>query len=162
MRFTTVLLCTLVSSFGTAVGTTTEESKSDEAFKLSPIEKSLLELTNDERAKQGAPPLQVNKRLFLAARSHSANMSNKGQLSHTLDGKGPGERLAEVGYKGFGWSENCAAGQQSVEEAIASWLSSPGHRANLLNADYKEIGLGIAGDGRGGFYFTQLFGVPSS
>jgi uncharacterized protein YkwD len=120
MRIATVLFCALCSSVGTAVETTTEESKSDEAFKLSASEKTPLELTNNERAKPGASPLQANQKLFKTARSHSANMSSKGQLSPTLDGRGPGERLAEVGYKGFRWGENCAAGQQLAEEAITS------------------------------------------
>lgn len=150
-----------VCTIGTAIADETN-SNNDQEFKLSASEKALLELTNKERAKQGIPALTANEKLFKAARSHSANMARTGQLSHSLDGTGPGERLTSADYSNRGWGENCAAGQRTVEEALASWLSSAGHRANLLNSDYKEIGLGIVSDGRGGFYFTQVFGIPSN
>lgn len=129
--------------------------------KLSADEQAVLDLTNKERAKQGLAPFQINDKLLQAARNHSANMARLGQLDHTLDGKDPGNRLQEVGYRGFGWGENIAAGQRNAAEALNSWMNSPGHRANILNADFKEIGIGLAPHAGGGFYFTQVFGTPA-
>jgi uncharacterized protein YkwD len=127
---------------------------------LSRDERAVLDLTNREREKAGLGPLQVSARLVRAARSHSANMARQGQLGHLLDGKGPGERLQDVGYAHTGWGENCAAGQRTAAEAVRSWMSSEGHRANILNPAFAEIGIGIAPGEGGGNYFTQLFGTP--
>lgn len=127
---------------------------------LTEQEKALLQLTNTERAREGLPPLQANQKLFQAARGHSENMAKHERLDHTLNGKGPGERLSDVGYQHLGWGENIAAGQQTPEEAITTWMSSPGHRGNILNASYQEIGLGIARSAAGQMYDTQVFGIP--
>jgi uncharacterized protein YkwD len=89
-------------------------------------------------------------------------MAKQGQLAHTLDGKGPGERLDDVGYKNAGWGENCSGGQPSPDEAIKSWLSSEPHRNNIRNDEFTEVGLGMASDGMGGWYFTQLFAIPAN
>ncbi len=121
-------------------------------------EQEVVDLTNQERKKAGLPPLQVNAKLSRAAREHSANMGRLDRLDHVLEGKGPGERLADVGYTSFGWGENCAVGQRTPEDALASWMQSPGHRGNILNNTYTEIGVGIAANERGGLYYTQVFG----
>lgn len=131
------------------------------AFALSKEEQTLLDLTNREREKAGLRPLRADARLFEAARKHSANMASQKQLAHTLDGKGPAERLRDLGYRNFGMGENCAAGQRSPAEAIRSWLDSEGHRRNMLNGTYLEVGLGIATDEDGVRYWTQVFAIPS-
>ena len=87
-------------------------------------------------------------------------MVSQNKLAHELDGKGPGERLQAVGYVGGAWGENIAAGQRTPAEALTSWMGSEGHRANILMPNYTEIGLGIIADGRGGYYYTQVFGTP--
>jgi uncharacterized protein YkwD len=130
-------------------------------FRLTREEKALLDLTNKEREKEGLRPLVANVKLFEAARKHSANMARLQRMDHTLDGKGPSERLREVGYKGFGWGENCAAGQRTPAEAVRSWMSSPGHRRNLLSESYGEIGLAVAVGEDGVRYWTQVFGTPA-
>jgi uncharacterized protein YkwD len=130
-------------------------------FEPSDQENTVFSLTNKERARNGLAPLKANVKLFEAARAHSANMARRGRLDHTLDGKGPGERLQAAGYESAGWAENCAAGQRSAEEALISWMGSPGHRSNILAQQYLEIGIGIAPDGNGGYYWTQVFGTPA-
>lgn len=115
-------------------------------------ERELLALVNKERASAGLAPLIPDPKLMRAARAHSANMAAQGRLDHTLDGKGPGERLAEVGYASSGWGENVAAGQRTPAEAMASWMSSHGHRGNILNGSFTEVGLGVSGT-----YWTQVF-----
>ncbi len=127
---------------------------------LSADERELLALVNQERAAAGVPTLRAHPKLMRAARAHSANMARQGQLNHTLDGKGPGERIAELGYASSGWGENVAAGQRTPAEAMASWMGSPGHRGNILNPSFTEVGLGVARDTNGGAYWTQVFGTP--
>jgi uncharacterized protein (TIGR03000 family) len=128
---------------------------------LSADEKELLTLVNKERAKEGLAPYRTDKKLMRAARSHSANMARQGQLSHTLDEKGPAERLKEVGYTSAGWGENVAGGQEKPAEAMATWMNSKGHRGNILNDSYTEIGLGVATAADGQKYWTQVFAKPA-
>ncbi len=136
--------------------------KDKPAFELSKEEQALLDLTNKERAKAELPPLKANEKLFKAARAHTENMAKQNKLDHTLDDKGPGDRLKDVGYEHAGWGENVAGGPRTPEEAVETWMNSEGHKANILNPNFKEIGLGIAKSGDGGMYYTQVFGIPRS
>jgi uncharacterized protein YkwD len=127
---------------------------------LTAEENKVIELVNAERKKADIPPVIANPKLMQAARSHSANMARKKELAHVLDGKGPGERLKDVGYSNGGWGENCAAGQKTPAEAMYSWMNSEPHKANLLGKDYKEIGVALAKANDGTVYWTQVFGIP--
>lgn len=127
-------------------------------FQLSREEQQLLDLTNKERADAGLAPLRPNRKLFQAAREHSANMARQEKLDHTLDEKGPSERIREAGYQGYNWGENIAYGMPTPAGAIQVWMNSEGHRGNILNSDYTEIGLGIVATDRGVRYYTQVFG----
>src|SRR5262249_23571155 len=89
-----------------------DEPKKDE-FKLTKEEQEVLDLTNKERKDAGLAALKPNAKLFKAARDHSANMAAKNMIEHTLDGKGPAERLGDVGYKFTGLGENVAMGQRT-------------------------------------------------
>lgn len=127
---------------------------------LTADEKRVIELLNIERAKADLPPLKANARLMKAAREHSANMARQKQLAHDLDGKGPGERLQDVGYVHAGWGENCAAGQRTPAEAMTCWMNSPGHKSNILGGNYREVGVAVARSADGTMYWTQVFGIP--
>jgi uncharacterized protein YkwD len=122
----------------------------------------VLELTNFERQKVGAPPLAVSNELSSAAQAYSVVLATSGCFAHTC---GPvpdmAERLAQAGYQGWtALAENIAAGYPTPEAVIDGWMSSPGHRANLLSANYSEIGIGIAASGGGyGTFWTQDFGA---
>jgi uncharacterized protein YkwD len=129
-------------------------------FTLSARENGVLDLVNKERERQGLAPLKANEKLFKAARAHSAAMARLGELGHTLGGKDPGDRMRDVGYEGFGWAENVAMGQPTPRDVMQNWMDSPGHRGNILNSAYREIGIGVAADERGGIYWTQVFGTP--
>ncbi|MFO0845523.1 MAG: CAP domain-containing protein [Gemmataceae bacterium] len=130
-------------------------------FTPSRDERALLELTNKERQGAGLPPLRLSEKLFRAARTHSANMARQAQLGHTLDGKAPGDRLRDAGYRWSVCGENCAQGQRSPGEAVRCWMASPGHRAALLNGCYTETGFGVAQGADGQLYYTQVFAAPT-
>ena len=129
-------------------------------FELTAEEKELFDLTNKERVKAGLKPLTPSPKLFRAARAHSANMAKHDKLDHVLDGKNPGDRLREIGYAYLTYGENCAAGQRTPAEALESWMQSTGHRANILNGQFTEVGLGVAANERGMRYWTQVFALP--
>jgi len=72
----------------------------------------------------------------------------------------PQDRLAAAGYKWRAFAENIAYGQRGPEDVTESWMGSAGHRANMLNGSYTEIGTGYAVDNRGRSYYVQVFGRP--
>ena len=118
-------------------------------------EQCMLELINAERAKVGAQPLASDGDLNESAENHSAWMISTDTFSHTgAGGSSPGARMEAAGYAftgSYGWAENIAwmstrapAGlQNEVEQLHTNLMNSSGHRANLLNSNYREIGVGL-------------------
>ncbi|MEV5433274.1 CAP domain-containing protein [Streptomyces sp. NPDC052701] len=116
-------------------------------------------LTNRERVRAGLRPLAPDPRLAAAAQAHSADMAARGFYSHTCpDGGRPWDRAAAAGAGRRSIGENIACGQRSPAEVVEGWMNSPGHRANILKPDFTHLGIGFAGGGRAGTYWTQLFG----
>ncbi|WP_229925513.1 CAP domain-containing protein, partial [Streptomyces longispororuber] len=121
--------------------------------------RQVLSLVNAERAKAGCGPLTHNSKLATAAQRHSADMRARNYFDHTSpDGTDPGRRITAAGYKWSTYGENIARGQQSAAAVMKSWMNSDGHRANILNCSFKELGVGIE-EGSGGPWWTQNFGA---
>ncbi|MGZ2361087.1 sigma-70 family RNA polymerase sigma factor [Streptomyces sp. 372A] len=119
----------------------------------------VLALVNTERAKEGCSPVTGNDELTTAAQRHSEDMAARDYFSHTSqDGSGPGERITAAGYRWSTYGENIAKGQRTPADVMNSWMNSPGHRANILNCSFKELGVGIQ-DSPGGIVWTQDFGA---
>ncbi|WP_225827487.1 CAP domain-containing protein [Streptomyces naphthomycinicus] len=117
----------------------------------------ILRLVNDERAKAGCRALTLNPTLTKAAQAHSADMAAHQNMSHTgSDGSSPGDRITRAGYTWSSYGENVAYGYSTAQQVMAGWMSSPGHRANILNCGFQEIGVGLA---QPGSYWTQDFGT---
>ncbi|MEU4210554.1 sigma-70 family RNA polymerase sigma factor [Streptomyces sp. NPDC026206] len=124
-----------------------------------PLAQQVVDLVNSERAKAGCSPVTSNSLLDAAAQGHSDDMAARGFFNHTNpDGKGPGERVTAAGYKWSTYGENIAYGQQSAASVMDSWMNSDGHRKNILNCSFKEIGVGI-NQAPGGPRWTQVFGA---
>lgn len=122
-------------------------------------EQTILELTNEERAREKIGPLVINAVLTRVARAHSANMLRQGEMKHELDGKRPAQRVDEAGYDYKRVAENIAwTDGVSLKEVMKNWMESKGHRENILNPGFDEIGVGIAKNDKGEMYFTQVFG----
>ncbi|MEU2601197.1 CAP domain-containing protein [Streptomyces hirsutus] len=120
----------------------------------------VVDRTNRERARAGLPPLAVDSLLVTAAQAHSADMVARDFYSHTApDGSRPWDRAAAAGSARRTIGENIACGQRSAAEVVEGWMNSPGHRANILKPGFTHIGVGFAGGGRAGTYWTQLFGA---
>lgn len=125
----------------------------------------VLELTNQFRAQNGVAPLQLNAELNAAALNHSTNMALQDFFSHTgKDGSTVGDRMRQVGYVSNAWGENIAAGYATPEQVVQGWINSPGHRANMLNSRFTELGVGYyhlandTGSVNYNNYWTQNFG----
>ncbi|HET7061216.1 MAG TPA: CAP domain-containing protein [Nitrosospira sp.] len=140
-------------------------------------EQYMLELVNAERARAGAQPLALDGDLNEAAENHSAWMIATDTFSHTgTGGSNPGARMTNGGYAFSGswaWGENIAwmstrapAGlQNEVEQMHNNLMNSPGHRANILNPNFREIGIGLEVGQYGsyeGAFVTQDFARSGS
>ncbi len=133
------------------------------AVKLSAEEQKVLELTNAARKEKKLPPLKLSAQLTEAARKHSMNMAKQRKLEHKLDGQSVEDRVKETGYQELGVGENIYLGLRKgagADDAFASWRKSPGHWGNILAQEFTEIGIGMARNGHGETYFTQVFAVP--
>ncbi|MFG2780436.1 CAP domain-containing protein [Streptomyces prunicolor] len=120
----------------------------------------VVELTNAERAGAGLRALAVDPLLAAAAQAHSTDMVARAFYSHTSpDGSQPWDRAAAAGARRRTIGENIACGQRTPAEVVEGWMNSPGHRANILKPDFTHIGIGFAGGGQMGTYWTQLFGA---
>lgn len=144
--------------------TDADSKKDDEGLAadfLTKLEREVLDLTNRERFKVGAPPLKANRRLTEAARGHAANMARQQILNHTLDGKRFDERIEAQGYRSSAAGENIWSAATAAQ-AVAGWMGSPGHQRNLLNREYKEIGIGVGTGKSNQKYWTQVFATPDA
>ncbi|MEU2714255.1 sigma-70 family RNA polymerase sigma factor [Streptomyces sp. NPDC007205] len=116
-------------------------------------------LVNKERAAAGCGPLAEDPQLQKAAQGQSDDMAARHFFDHTNpDGADPGQRITAAGYRWSTYGENIAQGQQTAAAVMDSWMNSPGHRANILNCSFKDIGVGVH-KGTGGPWWTQDFGA---
>ncbi len=113
-------------------------------------------LVNQERAAQGLAPLLVDAGATQAAKAHAEDMAGRGFFAHTTpEGWTPADRLQLLGVTGYSSvGENIAAGQPTPHDVMTAWMSSSGHRANILHPSYTHVGVGVV-EGRP--YWVQVF-----
>ena len=124
-------------------------------------QQAFLTLINNFRAQNGVGPLQVSVALQNAAQWMSADMAAKSYFSHTDSlGRDPFQRMAAFGYGYSPAGENIAAGNATAQNTFNQWQASPGHRANMLNASFRVIGIGRAYNAASPYrwYWTTPFG----
>ncbi|HET6857503.1 MAG TPA: CAP domain-containing protein [Streptomyces sp.] len=120
-------------------------------------EAAVLALVNQERAKVGCTPVRPNQLLAKLAGDFSQDMAARGFFDHTdPDGATPWDRAEKAGIDDLG-GENIARGQADAQSVMDAWMKSEGHRANILNCDYKTLGVGVH-IAEGGPWWTQDFG----
>lgn len=112
-----------------------------EPVSLAAVERNIVEKTNRWRQRHGLRPLQIDLHLMKSARRHTGWMTRNRRLQHTS---------APV-------AENIAWGQRNSDEALRSWMGSPGHRANILNPRYRKIGVAAYVASDGSVYWCQQF-----
>ncbi|HEY9863507.1 MAG TPA: CAP domain-containing protein [Candidatus Obscuribacterales bacterium] len=126
----------------------------------------VLDLTNEFRSQNGLPPLTLNTQLNATAQEQSQDMAQEDFFDHIgLDGSTPASRAQDQGYTFSFIGENIGVGYQTPGEVVQGWIDSPGHRENLLNPNYEEIGIGYfylendTGFENWNHYWTQVFGT---
>ena len=116
----------------------------------------ITELVNEHRKAAGLAPVTYSAKLSAAAQVRAVEIEKS--FSHTRpDGRYFSTVFAEHGITYRYSGENIAWGQRSPEEVVTAWMNSAGHRANILNAKFTELGVGYRQNARGVNYFTQLF-----
>jgi hypothetical protein len=139
---------------------------------LPKVEQHIVEMTNQVRRDQNLPAVKVNAMLAKAARAYAQRLAQSGQFSHTADGRNPGQRAESAGYKPCTIAENIAMDRSSrgfdtgalAIQAVAGWMNSPPHRANILMRSASEIGVGVArAPGEvSKFISVEMFGHPAA
>ena len=122
---------------------------------LSAYEQEVVRLVNEIRAQNGLGALKANAELSRVARIKSQDMHDKGYFSHTSPTYGsPFDMMTSFGIRYRTAGENIAMGYRTPQSVVDGWMNSPGHRANILNASFTEIGVGYV---ESGSYWTQMF-----
>lgn len=119
---------------------------------------AVLKIVNEERAKQGLKALVLDKQLNNVAQLKAEDMKKNNYFDHnspTLGSPFDLMRSQGVSYRTAG--ENIAAGQKTPEQVMESWMNSSGHRANILNKNYTQLGVGFCAGGSYDTYWVQEF-----
>lgn len=126
---------------------------------------NIISLTNQSRQAVGARSLSENTRLSAAARAKAEDMLKNQYFAHNSpQGKVPWDFIKSAGYNYLIAGENLAVNFTDAESVENAWMNSPSHKANLLNKNYDEIGIGIAQgefQGRQATFVVQMFGDPA-
>lgn len=130
------------------------------------IRRELLRRVNKARKEANVAPLELDARLTEAAQARADDMAARRYYGHeSPEGGDFSEAVRRAGYAYSAVAENIARGQESVAEAVEGWLDSPGHRANLLDPGFTDVGLGFAAGAPGSDHallWVQLFGRPAT
>jgi len=126
---------------------------------------AIITATNKARQQNGLPPLVKNEKLNASAKNKVNDMIDHQYFEHTSpSGKSVSDLGTAVGYSYIVMGENLALGDFSnADELLKAWMASPGHRANILNTNYEDIGVDAAYgvyQGREQVFAVQHFGTP--
>jgi uncharacterized protein YkwD len=133
------------------------------------VAREVLELVNAARVQprkcggtsyKATQPVQLSATLNRAALMHAQDMARNSHFEHHgTDGSTPAERVTRVGYRWRNVAENIAAGAPTAAAVVEGWLKSPGHCANIMGAEYREMGIAYAlnSKSQAGIYWAQTF-----
>jgi len=122
---------------------------------VSAYAKQVVDLTNEQRKKNGLAALQLDTKLSSVAQTKSEDMQKNGYFSHTSPTYGsPFDMMRDFGVSYSTAGENIAQGQRTPQEVVNAWMNSEGHRKNILNGNFTHIGVGYESTGN---HWTQMF-----
>ena len=153
-----------------SAGTSTDQSSAGDSAGQEPDQattaemtqaEAVLKLVNQERQKAGVPALTLSNELTSIANTKAKDMADKNYFSHDSPTYGsPFDMLNHFGVSFSYAGENIAAGQKTAEEVMNGWMNSSGHKANILNKNYTQLGVGYTQGGQYGTEWVQLFIRP--
>jgi uncharacterized protein YkwD len=126
-----------------------------EAYSRAELRAGVVKLTNEIRSDRGCKPLRTSERLTRSAQRHANDMAERNYFSHTSrNGDRWWQRIERAGYPDPA-GENIAYGFATARGVVRAWMRSPSHRRNIVDCDFRAIGVGFHGDGK---YWVQDFG----
>ncbi len=138
--------------------TTEQKETPKQNSSLNAFEQEVINLTNQEREKNGLAPFKANIELSSVARTKSQDMIDKNYFDHQSPTYGsPFEMMKSFGISYRTAGENIAKGQRTAQQVVNGWMNSEGHRKNILNPNFTEIGVGYAVSPSGTAHWTQMF-----
>jgi uncharacterized protein YkwD len=156
---------------GAKNGDTVVQGSPTRTGQLGAVEQQIFALVNQQRALNGLPALAISPQLTYAAQLQSSNMAAMSTvvglgaaMSHSLDGAPEPNLINRADYAGYEFSvlgENIAYGYSGATDVMNAWMNSPGHRANILQSMFTQIGISVVASPSGVLYFTQEFGNPA-
>jgi uncharacterized protein YkwD len=152
MRRLAALLIGSVMTVGVLASTTTGASAASSADRK---ESSIVKLTNKDRVKHDARKVTSSKCLDKFAERQAKRQAKKKKMYH----QNLQAALVECDMRMVG--ENVAFGFTSTKALQRAWMNSPGHRSNILNKEFRKVGVGAAKDSRGRWYYATVFGVSA-
>lgn len=136
----------------------TSSTPSQTSGNYSTFQNKVVQLVNKERAANGLKALTVNDQLNKTATLKSEDMAKLNYFDHTSPTYGsPFDMMKKYGITYRSAGENIAEGQTTPEQVMQGWMNSPGHRANILNSSFTQIGVGIAKNAQNQYIWTQQF-----
>nr|WP_315023284.1 CAP domain-containing protein [uncultured Aminipila sp.] len=137
---------------------TTNTTTGNSANAVGSYEQQVVNIVNQERAKEGLAPLTLNAKLSNVAETKAEDMRDKNYFSHTSPTYGsPFDMMKQFGITYTAAGENIAKGQKTPQDVMTAWMNSSGHRANIMNSNYQQIGVGYVTDSNGTTYWVQEF-----
>jgi len=136
------------------------------AFSSAITEQNIISLTNESRQQFSVAVLTENQILDKAAQAKADDMLAKGYFAHNSpDGRTPWDFITSAGYSYLMAGENLAVNFTEAESVETAWMNSPGHKANILNKNFQDIGIGISQgtyQGHTAIFVVQEFGLPAA
>ena len=145
-----------VQNSGTSASNPDQKEEVSQNSEFAAEKQAILSLINQYRAQNGLSPLKMNEKASAAADVRAKEISTK--FSHTRpSGASFSTALDAVGIKNGSRGENIANGYKTPQSVMTAWMNSSGHRANILNSSYEELGVGVYKDASGKLNWVQLF-----
>ena len=136
---------------------TKDVSTSQSKSRKTSEEDQIIDFTNQQRKTHGLVSLNANSELMKLAEEQAKLMTSANQLSHSVGGQSLSVRLRRSQCNYMAAGENIAEGQSDAKEVVGDWMQSPGHRQNIVNPQYKEIGVACMQSASGRKYYVQVF-----
>ncbi|MFL5243213.1 MAG: CAP domain-containing protein [Gemmataceae bacterium] len=153
-----VLVFSCVAALAAQAFVQADGAKEPAKTELTQDEKAFFDLTNQARTRAKLPALSLNPHLLRAARDHAANMAKKGEMNHLLDGHDAAQRVKGQGYDYEKVAENIAAYEKCTSaDVFKGWMDSQHNKDNILNEEFKEVGIGIGKNDKGEVYYALVF-----
>lgn len=154
MKWTALVVLSSMIAFSIALPTA--QASGYESWK-----ETIIKDTNYERASMGVAQLKVSERLTEAAQKRAEYLAKTGQFDHLAGGSNSKVDVQKTGYNSKYWGENLAIFAKTPEVVVPAWINSPGHRKNLRNPKFNDVGIGIAQgeyQGKDTVFIVQIFG----